>query len=111
MIDWYEIEYLYPMSLSTFSKMMFPNVGLPCLSVLCYYDIKKLYRFFDKNGIFLTVEMMTKNNWVYSISLNEGKIFFPCQNSKTNRELIEVEGFYECFKILENKIRTELNYG
>jgi len=54
MIDWYEIEYLYPMSLNTFSKMMFPNVGLPCLSVLCYYDIKKLYRFFDKNGIFLT---------------------------------------------------------
>jgi hypothetical protein len=110
MIDWYEIEYLYPKALESFSKMMFPNVGLPCLSVLCYYDIKKLYRFFDKNGIYLTVEMITKNSWVYSISLIEGKILFPCQDPKSSRELIEVEGFYECFKLLDYKLRNE-NYG
>jgi hypothetical protein len=84
---------------------MFPNVGLPCLSVLNYYDIKKLYKFFDKNGIYLTVEMMTKNNWVYSVSLHEGKIFYPCQSSQPNRESIEVEGFYECFRLLEMKLK------
>ena len=105
-MDWYTIEYLYPRGLHVFSKMMFPNVGLPCLSVLQYYDIKKLYKFFDKNGIYLTVEMMTRNNWVYSVSLNEGKIFYPCQNSQPNRELVEIEGFYECFRLLESKLKN-----
>ena len=48
MMDWYVIEYLYPNALKEFSKTMFPNVGLPCLSILGYYDVKKLYKFFDK---------------------------------------------------------------
>lgn len=109
-MDWYTVEYLYPNALRIFSKMMFPNVGLPCLSVLHYYDIKKLYKFFDKNGIFLTVEMITLNAWVYTISLTQNKICFPCQDSKSNRESVEIEGFYECFKILEEKIRNE-QYG
>ena len=60
MLDWYFIESLFPKSLNLFSKTMFPNVGLPSLSVIQYYDIKKLYNFFDKNGIYLTVEMLTK---------------------------------------------------
>ncbi len=107
MMDWYTIEYLYPRALDVFAKMMFPNVGLPCLSILHYYDIKKLYKFFDKNGIYLTVEMMTKNNWVYSISLNEGKIFYPCQDSQPNRESIEEQGFMECFGLLEMKLKPD----
>jgi hypothetical protein len=103
MIDWYIIEHIYPNAFMEFTKMMFPNVGLPSISVLCYYDIKKLYRFFDKNGIYLTVEMLTKNNWVFTISLIEGKTLVPQQDSKPNRELIEVDGFYECFRYLEKK--------
>jgi hypothetical protein len=105
MIDWYIIEYVYPNAFKEFTMMMFPNVGLPCISVLCYYDIKKLYKFFDKNGIFLTVEMITKGSWIFTISLIEGKVIVPYQDSKSNRELIEVEGFYECFRLLENKIK------
>lgn len=105
MIDWYTIEYLYPNSLREFSKVMFPNVGLPCLSILCYFDLKKLYKFFDKNGIFLTIEMITKNSWVYTISLSDGRVIVPYQESKPNRESIEIEGFYECFRLLENKLK------
>jgi hypothetical protein len=105
MMDWYIIEKHYPKALTEFTNTMFPNIGLPCISLLSYYEIKKLYNFFDKNGIYLTVEMITKNNWVYSISLIDGKCIIPYQNVKENRELIEVEGFNECFKLLENKMK------
>jgi hypothetical protein len=104
MIDWYIIEYVYPNAFTEFTKIMFPNVGLPSISILTYYDIKKLYKFFDKNGIFLTVEMITKDNWGFTITLIEGKTIVPLQDLKPNRESIEVEGFYECFKCLEKKL-------
>jgi hypothetical protein len=104
MLDWYFIESLFPKSLNLFSKTMFPNVGLPSLSVLQYYDIKKLYNFFDRNGIYLTVEMLTKNRWVYNISMNDSRVIFPCQEPKLNRELTEIDGFFECFKLLEIKL-------
>lgn len=103
-MDWYIIEKHYPKAFKEFTNTMFPNIGLPCLSLLSYYEIKKLYNFFDKNGIYLTVEMITKNNWVYTISLIDGKFIIPYQNIKENRELIEIEGFNECFKLLENKM-------
>ena len=103
-MDWYIIEYLYPNSLDKFSKVMFPNVGVPCLSVLSYYDIKKLYSFFDKFGIYLTIEMYTKNMWGYTISLSDGRIFCPTQEPKVNRESTEIDGFYECFKQLEKNL-------
>jgi hypothetical protein len=85
---------------------MFPNLGVPCISVLEFYDIKKLYHFFDKQGIYLTVEMYTKNMWVYTISLDDGRVIVPTQSSKERREEIENDGFEECFRILENKLRN-----
>jgi hypothetical protein len=90
---------------------MFPNVGVPCLSVLSYYDIKKLYSFFDKFGIYLTVETYTKDMWGYTISLNDGRVFCPIQEPKTSREGTEIEGFYECFKLLEKKLENIYYYG
>lgn len=110
-MDWYVIEYLYPTALKKFSRMMFPNVGLPCLSILNYYDIKKLYYFFDKVGIYLTVEMCTIDLWVYTISSNDGRVFNTCTEPKQNREDIEVEGFYECFKLLEKKLENNYSNG
>ena len=50
MIDWYSIEYLYPSSFKKFTNIMFPNVGVLSLSTLEFYDTKKLYYFFDKEG-------------------------------------------------------------
>ena len=105
-MDWYVIQYLYPTALNRFGNTMFPNVGVPCVSVLEFYDIKKLYHFFDKQGIYLTVEMITRDMWVYTISLDNGKVVAPCQDSKKRREDIEVEGFYECFRLLESKLRN-----
>ena len=61
-MDWYTIQYLYSNAMELFCSTMFPNVGVPSISVLEYYDNKKLYNFFDKQGIFLTIEMYTKNN-------------------------------------------------
>lgn len=84
---------------------MFPNVGVPSISMLELYDIKKLYHFFDKMGIFLTIEMCSKDVWLYTISLDNGRSFSPKQDSKKRREDIEAEGFYECFRLLEKKIR------
>lgn len=83
---------------------MFPNVGIISLSTLEYYDLKKLYYFFDKQGIFLTIEMYKKNNWLYTISFQNNAILSPSQESKTSRESCEREGFLECFKILEKKL-------
>ena len=110
-MDWYVIEYLYPNALNKFIKTMFPNVGVPCLSVLSYYDIKKLYSFFDKFGIYLTIETYTKDMWGYTISLNDGRVFSPIQELKKSREDTEIEGFYECFKLLEKKLENIYYYG
>ena len=70
-MDWYVIQYLYPTALNRFCNTMFPNVGVPCVSVLEFYDVRKLYYFFDKQGIYLTVEMITKDMWVYTTSLDD----------------------------------------
>lgn len=104
MMDWYVIEYLYPNSLKKFVEMMFPNIGLPSISTLEYYDIKKLYYFFDKNGIYLSVEMCNPSQWLFTISLQNGIVFGLSQNSKKTREEAEIEGFIECFKIMEKMI-------
>jgi hypothetical protein len=39
--------------------------------------------------------------------LNEGKIFYPCQDSQPNRESIEEQGFMECFGLLEMKLKPD----
>jgi hypothetical protein len=104
MIDWYVIEYLYPMAFKKFIKSMFPNVGVVSTSTLKLYDYRKLYRFFDKEGIYLNIEMYNPNQWVFSISLENGIVFGPTQTSKPTREEVEIDGFFECFKILEKKL-------
>ena len=104
MIDWYIIEKEYPNAFKEFTRTMFPNVGVPCLSILFEYDIKKLYRFFDKFGIFLTVEMCTKDNWMFMVSFGNGNVSAPLGESKIKREFIEVDGFIECFRLLENRL-------
>lgn len=105
-MDWYEINYLYPQALERFSTVMFPNTGIPSLSLLEFYDIKKLYSFFDKQGIYMTVEMIHKSAWVFTITTDKGQTCAVCSGTKTMREDIEIEGFNECFAILEKKIRN-----
>jgi hypothetical protein len=110
MVDWYNIKNTCPNAFTTFVNVMFPNIGLPCISILTHYDIKKLYHFFDKQGIFLTIEMFTKDSWVFTISLNDGRVFTPCKEFKPSRETIEIDGFNECFIVLEKKIENRYNY-
>ena len=100
-MDWYSIEYLFPKAFKRFAEVMFPNVGLLSLNTLEFYDTKKLYQFFDKEGLYLTLEMYNPNQWVFSISLHNGVIFGPTQNSKPTREETEVDGVLECFRILD----------
>ena len=83
---------------------MFPNVGVLSISTIASYDLKKLYRFFDKEGIFLTLEMYSIKQWIFTISLSNGIVFGPMQSSKETREECESGGFCECFKILEKKL-------
>jgi len=100
-MDWYSIEYLFPKAFKRFAEVMFPNVGLLSLNTLEFYDTKKLYQFFDKEGLYLTLEMYNPNQFVFSISLHNGVIFGPTQNSKPTREETELDGFLECFRILD----------
>ena len=104
-MDWYTVEYLYPKSFKRFTDVMFPNVGVISLSTLEFYDTKKLYQFFDKEGVYLTVEMYNPKQWVFCISLHNGVVFGPTQDSRTTREETEVDGFLECFKKLDKLIR------
>jgi hypothetical protein len=85
---------------------MFPNVGVPCIASLNLFDNKKLYKFFDENGVFLNIEMYSKNQWVFTISLNNGFVIGNGVNSKSTREEIEIDGFRECFKMLEKKLEV-----
>lgn len=103
-MDWYSIEYLFPKSFKRFSETMFPNVGLLSLNTLEFYDNKKLYQFFDKEGVYLTVEMYNPHQWVFSVSLKNGVVFGPTQDSKTTREETELDGFLECFRILDKMV-------
>lgn len=104
-MDWYSIRYLYPESFERFSTSMFPNTGIVSLSTLSFYDNKKLYYFFDKEGIFLMVERFNTHLWNYTISLHNGICFGPGNFSKKTREETEDEGFIECFKILDKYLR------
>jgi hypothetical protein len=104
MLDWYTIEYLYENSFKRFIDTMFPNVGVLSVSMLCVYDTKKLYQFFDKEGIYLTVEMYNPNQWVYTISISNGIVFGPTKESKKSREECECEGFIDCFKVLDKML-------
>jgi hypothetical protein len=108
MMDWYVIDYLYPNALKKFIDTMFPNIGMPSISTLEFYDIKRLYNFFDKNGVYLYVEMYSKDQWVFTISLNNGVVFGPTQNSKKTREDAECDGFSECFKLMEKIILDKI---
>jgi hypothetical protein len=106
MIDWYMTQFLYPVAFKRFIDVMFPNIGIISISILEFYDMKKLYQFFDKEGIYLTTEMYKPNVWTFTVSLHNGIVFGPGNGSKTNREEIEYEGFLECFKILEKLLRS-----
>lgn len=111
MLDWYIIEYLYPESYNKFIDTMFPNVGIISLSTLKHYDIKKLYGFFDKEGVFLNVEMYTPHSWSYTISFENGKTICPKHDNKKTREEIEIDGFLECFNYLDKKLRKSNENG
>jgi hypothetical protein len=103
-MDWYIIHHLYPLAMERFSKTMFPNVGVLSISTLTCYDIRKLYHFFDMQGIVLTVEMITKGRWVYTISIEKGAVVSSCGGLQSTRQAIEIEGFIECFNLLNNII-------
>ena len=109
MIDWYSVEYLYPSSFKKFTNVMFPNVGVLSLSTLEFYDTKKLYYFFDKEGVYLTIEMYNPHQWVFSISLHNGIVFGPTQDSKKTREEAEEDGFFECFRVLDKIVIGEVS--
>lgn len=106
-MEWYSIEYLYPLAFKRFVEVMFPNVGLITISILENYDIKKLYKFFDEEGVFLTIETYKPYQWVFTISLSNGIVVGPTKESKKTRENCEIEGFSECFRILEKKIKDK----
>lgn len=105
MIDWYVIEYLYPESFKRFINTMFPNVGVISISTLNHYDIKKLYQFFDKEGVYLNVERCCPYQWIFHISLDNGAVFG--NGNRHSREEIEIDGFTECFKLLDKKLRCQ----
>ena len=104
-MDWYVIDYLYPKAFIRFSKIMFPNTGIPSLNTLEFFDNKKLYYFFDGEGIYFIPEIYNSNKWGYIISLQNGFVLSQMSPLKSNREECEIEGFYECFKLLD-KILT-----
>jgi hypothetical protein len=86
-----------------FVKKNFPSTGIVSNVLLLFFDQKQLYKFFDREGIFLTTEIIgSEAQWVYSINSNGVTIGFS--ESKTTREEIEVVGFYKCFEYLEKKL-------
>jgi len=105
-MDWYIIEYLYPNSFKLFIDTMFPSTGILSISVLKNYDIKKLYNFFDKQEIYLILELHCSNRWNYGIQVNNW--YISSDVFEKTREDIEAEGFTYCFKKLEEKICKKL---
>lgn len=109
-MDWYEIEYLYPQSYKKFVESMFPNIGVISVSILKYYDLKKLFQFFDNQEIYLNIEMINMYLWSYNINCGNKTIFNSNDSFKKTRGEIEEVGFYECFRLLEKKINYKNNH-
>lgn len=106
MLNWKKIKVLFPHSYNRFVDVMFPYVGVIGLSTLYLFEVNKLYYFFDKEKIYLTVERFGVNQWLFIISLGDGGVVCPKQSSRNSREEIELDGFMECFKILNKQIET-----
>lgn len=104
MIDWYSVKFLYPLSFQRFVQTMYPNTGLVSLNMLKYFDNKKLYSFFDKEGIFLTIERYPTSQWVYNITLMNGTVSSPTTETLFSRDDAEYVGFYECFQLLNDSL-------
>lgn len=109
MIDWYIIQYLYPESFKRFVEDTFPNIGVISLCCLSFYDVKKLYWFFKKNGITMNVELINKDKFIYVISLNCGVTIVPSQISKNSKIEMEIDGFFDCFRRLDIKLRESID--
>lgn len=107
-MDWYVVEYLYPDAFEEFKNKMFPNMGVLSLSTIECYDVKKLFGFFDREGIYLNIEMFTTHHWGFTILLHGGIVLCPPQEHRKNRESIECDGFMECFRMLQLKINNKL---
>ena len=101
MINWRKIQDECPLSYRRFSEVMFPSIGVLGLSTLYLFDPKKLFGFFDKEKIFLTIDRFGYNQWVFTITLTDGRVLCPHQESRNTREEIEIDGFMECFRIME----------
>lgn len=104
-MKWREIEESYPDSYNRFVECMFPNLGVISVSTLEYFDIKKLYKFFDDQGVFLIIEMYRPKQWQFLVSFDNGIVFTPKSESKKSRQEIEIEGFIECFRLLDKIIK------
>lgn len=105
-MDWQHIKENYPKSFEKFISNMFPNLGVPCVMSLNFFDIKKLYKFFDDNGVYLNIEMYNKNLWFFTISLKNGYVIGNGKTSRQTRDEIEIDGFMGCFKMLEKKLEV-----
>ena len=95
MIQWKKIKNSYPYSYKRFVEVMFPYVGVIGVSTLDVFDTKRLFFFFDKENVFLNVERLGSYQWVYTISKQE---------TRQTREEIEIDGFNECFKVLDREL-------
>jgi len=104
MLNWKKIKNTYPTSFEKFVDTMFPYVGVLSVSTLDLFESKRLYYFFDKYNIYLTIERIGHNQWLYTISLGDGSVVCPRQSSMQTRDEVEIEGFTECFKILDKSI-------
>jgi hypothetical protein len=50
--------------------------------------------------------MYTKDAWLYTISYDDGRVIAPTQESRKDRLDVESDGFEECFRLLENRLRN-----
>lgn len=109
MLNWKKIKEVYPQSYEKFVDTMFPYVGVLGVSTLNLFEIKKLYYFFDKHGIYLTIERIGPSQWLYTISLSNGNVICPRQESRGSREEVELDGFHECFNVLNREFSYNTN--
>jgi hypothetical protein len=109
MLNWKKIKERYPQSYEKFVETMFPYVGVIGFTTLSLFEVRKLYYFFDKYGVFLTIERIGSNQWLYTISLSNGNVLCPKQGSRENREDVEIDGFNECFRVLNNNLELHIN--
>lgn len=105
MVDWYEVEFLYPCAFENFIKESFPNHGFVINEFLNFISNKDLFLFFKKRNF--NFEIISDDNGLY-YNLYKNSIIIQKSKYFKNNEKLNDDLFDSLFRIIETKSQNNM---